>query len=213
MRAKSNHDFDTSQREVQEIRANWSVPEAVDQEVAERAKFDKLKTSIPNLVAWLKITDVDYPVVQGEDNEFYLNHDYAGNYNPLGAVFLEMENTPDFTDQNSIIYGHNVRSGKVFHSLTAYLDPGFVAQAPVIELLTASGMEIYEIRGIYDADPYDNFRSPHYEGEKWERFTHRWEEKNILKLPVPTSEEKLLTLQTCLDGDRRLVIHGVKIQK
>src|SRR5699024_3594744 len=169
VRIKSNHDFDQSQREVQLIRKSQGSAQINDPTAAEKEAFKELKSAMPSLVAWLNIprTDIDFPVVQGPDNEFYLNHDYAGNYNPLGAVFLEIENTPDFSDQNSIIYGHNVRSGKVFHSLTNYLDPNFLDQAPIIELLTSEGKKTYKIQSIYEADPYYNFRSPHYEDDAW----------------------------------------------
>lgn len=217
-RVKSDWDFEQSQREVQQIREDWSKnstevrksPE--DKRAEELQEFQELKTAMPAMVGWVRVpgTDVDFPVVQGPDNDYYLNHDYAGNYNTLGAVYLDMDNTPDFHDQNSIIYGHNVRSGKVFHTLTSYEDPEFVKTAPEIEILTPEGWNYYEIRAVYSADPYDNFRSPQYEGEAWKKFTSRWEERNILNNPVPEPGEKILTLQTCLDNNKRLVIHGVE---
>ena len=102
---KGNKDFERSQAEVQEVKRAWevkkeasSIEDGESSQAMEIEEFQDLKATMPSMVAWLTIpgTDIDFPVVQGKDNDYYLNHDYQGNYNPLGAVFLEMENTPIF---------------------------------------------------------------------------------------------------------------------
>lgn len=174
--------------------------------------FYLLKAEVPDLVAWLTIpgAEIDIPIVQGPDNVFYLNHDYLGNYNPYGAPFLDQGNDHNFKDQNSIIYAHNLPGQKVFGELPNYQDPDFLKKAPAIELLTGRGKVYYDIKCVYVVDPYANFRSFQYEELDWQTFTDRWLEKNILDLPTPRQEDHLLTLQTCLVTDERLVIHAVR---
>ncbi len=210
---KGDLDFQKGQEEIQAVKEDLNIEHASSRQ-AEIEKFNRLKAEVPHLVAWLSIpgAGIDFPVVQGSDNDYYLNHDYRGNYNPYGAPFLDKDNHSNFNDQNSIIYGHNVRDKKVFGELTNYLDPTYLKKAPVIELLTEHGKEHYAIKCVYVVDPYANFRSPHYEGQEWQTFTGRWEDQNILNLPAPKPEDQLLTLQTCAERDERLVIHGVKIK-
>lgn len=177
-------------------------------------KIQALQAEYPEIIGWITVpgTNIDHPFVQGEDNYFYLNHDFKGAYHAFGTVFMEKDNKPDFSDQNTILYGHNIRSGKFFHELTNYREPGFVEEHPYIEIQTIDGLSVYEIFAVYDADPYDNFRSPSYEGEAYDEFVNRIIETNEIDHPLPKTFDEILTLQTCLDNDRRLVIHGKKIK-
>lgn len=205
--------FTQDQKAIQLIKEDFSPP-ATDLHEADIEAFRRLQEEIPPLVAWLTIpgTTIDFPIVQGEDNQFYLNHDYQGQANPYGAPFLDMDNDRSFTDQNSIIYGHNDRSNLVFGSLKNYKDPSYWEQASMMELLTDHGKEYYRIQCVYVVDPADNFRSVRYDPEGWDTFTRRWEAKNLLSEPVPRVDDRLLTLQTCEKHAQRLVIHGVHVK-
>lgn len=200
-----------SSKDIQASQAGMQADRALSQE-AQIALFNRLKAEVPALVAWLYIpgANIDMPIVQGQDNAYYLNHDYRGKYNRYGAPFLDQANASDFSDQNSIIYAHNAPGEKVFGELTAYEDPSYLDKAPVMELLTSQGKSYYDIQCVYIVDPYDNFRSVQYEGQDWQTFIKRWQDKNILDFPAPQADDHLLTLQTCLITDERLVIHGVK---
>lgn len=78
-----------------------------------------------NAVAWIMFGDdneiINYPVMQGDDNAYYLNHAYDGTYNANGSVFMNTHNDADFRDMNTIIYGHNLRSGRMFGTFKHYL--------------------------------------------------------------------------------------------
>ncbi|MDO5715561.1 MAG: class B sortase [Tissierellia bacterium] len=184
-----------------------------DLDKMESSKIAYLKKDYPNIIAWIKIpeTGIDLPVVQGKDNIFYLDHDYKGNYDVFGTVFMEMANSPNFDDQNTILYGHNVRSGKVFHALHQYRDPNFVTKAPIIEVSNLKGLYRYKIFAAYIANPDDNFRTPNYGEEDFPIFYQRMVDKNLLNEELPTNFDKILTLQTCSDKNKRLIIHGIKI--
>ncbi|WBW49902.1 class B sortase [Peptoniphilus equinus] len=179
-----------------------------DEQDADRIRF--LQASYPDLVGWIAIegTDIDFPLMYSENNYFYLEHNYQGDYHPFGTPYIDAANRMDFTDQNTVIYGHNVRSGKVFHDLTSYMEKGFVDKAPEIAISTTRGILRYEIFAAYVANPYDNFRSPSYGTSSETAFLERIQKNNVLDKTVPNRVENFLTLQTCLDNDKRLVIHG-----
>ena len=118
--------------------------ENADAENADKVAAEKiaaLKKDYPDLVAWIEIpgTPLSLPVVQGKDNDYYLNHDIEKSRNALGVPFMDYRNKADFSDQNTIIYGHRVKNGKVFHPLLSYEDPAFVKTAPKIVVDTGKG--------------------------------------------------------------------------
>lgn len=221
--AMINARFDEELKEIQTQKAEKNTSQSMAQMISGKADEDdcneverirRLQASYPHLVGWIKIdgTNIDFPIMYSKNNYFYLNHNYKGKYHPFGTPYIDSGNRTDFTDQNTVIYGHNVRSGKVFHDLTKYMDRGFIEKAPQISISTSQGVLRYEIFAAYVADPYDNFRSPNYEGEAKTVFLTEIGKRNLLNKSVPRDVENFLTLQTCLDNNKRLVIHG-KLQK
>ncbi|MCL2491248.1 MAG: class B sortase [Coriobacteriia bacterium] len=89
--------------------------------------FEGLRSMNPDIVAWIFIpgTRIDYPVAHTDNNDFYLNHDFEGNPSDGGSIFLETLNSPDFTDMDSRIYGHNMFDGSMFGQLPRYRKPDF----------------------------------------------------------------------------------------
>ena len=81
-----------------------------------RVNFDALAAENPDTVGWVYVgaCDISYPIVQGEDNEFYLHQTFEKQANNSGAIFLDYENKPDFTDFNTFVYGHNMKNGSMF---------------------------------------------------------------------------------------------------
>lgn len=77
-----------------------------------------------NCIAWLEIDDttIDYPVMQGEDNLEYLNKDPYGNYSLAGSIFMDFRNSPDFTDEYNLIYGHHMSAGLMFGAFDKFTD-------------------------------------------------------------------------------------------
>lgn len=75
-----------------------------------------------NVAGWIMLGDtVNYPIMQGDDNSYYLKHAYDGTYNANGSIFMNSHNDLAFRDVNTIIYGHNLRSGKMFGTFKKYL--------------------------------------------------------------------------------------------
>ncbi len=100
--------------------------------------FDALLAVNSDIVGWIfcEGTAIDYPVLCGENNDVYLRRDYEGNANTAGSIFLEAQNRADFSDANTILYGHNMADGSMFAALQSWQDQAFYEAHPVIWLLT-----------------------------------------------------------------------------
>ena len=118
-------------REQVDIPAETST-ETEDENTVEGINFDALYTINPNVVGWIFIpyTTIDYPVVQGADNERYLRYTFSGQRNSSGAIFLDYRNNPDFSDPHTLVYGHNMQDGSMFSSLQDWNGDRFILHTP-----------------------------------------------------------------------------------
>lgn len=100
--------------------------------------FDELKKINPDIVGWVysEGTIIDYPVVQGKDNKYYLNHLFNGDYNESGSIFLDYTKDPGFDNRNSVLYGHHMRDGSMFASLMGYKKQKYYDKHKTIMLYT-----------------------------------------------------------------------------
>lgn len=125
--------------------------------------FDGLRVMNGDIVAWIQIPGigVDYPVVQGKDNEHYLHYTFDGKANKAGSIFLDYRNRSDFTDSKVILYGHNMKDGSMFSNLKKYQDdefrkeqgrvfiylPGKVLECEIVECRQVSMKDaVYEVK-------------------------------------------------------------------
>ena len=109
--------------------------EGEKQEETVTVDFASLQAINPDIVAWLRIPGVlEYPVVRGEDNSYYLNHTVQKTYNIAGSIFLDYRNERDFSDSKNIIYGHNMKDGSMFHVLRNYQDIDFFQEHTDMEI-------------------------------------------------------------------------------
>ena len=115
--------------EQQEVLSENYVQEDVEQEV-EKAElpidFEGLMEVNPEIYAWLRIpdTNIDYPILQHEDEDqsYYLSRDIYREANQAGSIYTEYYNHKDFMDPNTIIYGHNMKNGSMFHNIRYFTD-------------------------------------------------------------------------------------------
>lgn len=94
--------------------------------------WEERREKFPDIVGWISGAGMDYPVVQGSDNEYYLKHLADKTYNSVGAVFLDFRNSSDLSDKISVIYGHNVRDNRMFGALWQYSRQDFYEENPYI---------------------------------------------------------------------------------
>lgn len=100
--------------------------------------FAALRSVNEDVAGWIYCegTDINYPVLQGTDNNFYLSHTYDKTTDRAGSVFVEAFNAPGFADSNTIIYGHHMKSGSMFAALRNWADQEYYEEHPVWWLLT-----------------------------------------------------------------------------
>ncbi|MDD3279092.1 MAG: class B sortase [Lachnospiraceae bacterium] len=112
--------------------------------------FTKLQAENPDIYAWIQIPDtkVDDPIAQSAtDNSYYLNHTVAGDSGLPGSIYTENINKKDFSDNNTVIYGHNMRDGSMFGGLSQYMDSAYMQAHPQIIIYTPEHRYTYQVFG------------------------------------------------------------------
>jgi len=150
--------------------------------------------------------------MQGEDNTFYLEHAWDGSKNYTGAIFLECLNSSDYTDYNTIIYGHNMRNDAMFAALHWYRDQSLLKYCPYVYIRTDEGVLRYEVFAAF----YAPLESPTYglsfnqEETKVKFLAHSKENTEIQVEFEPELTDRILTLSTCTksNNDMRWVVQA-----
>ena len=116
---------------------------AEDMRAEDVVNFAALSAKNPEIKAWVTLNDtaVDLPVVQTTDNSFYLTHRFDEKRNKLGTPFIDAGNTGAFSDRNTVIYGHAVRSGAMLGSLWEYENPNYYQRHPELKLYLPDGRQ------------------------------------------------------------------------
>ena len=159
--------------------------------------WDALKAKNEDIVAWIYIPDCDisYPVVQGDDNAYYLTHTIEKQYNNNGSVFLDYQNNPAFLDDNSIMYGHSVEGGGMCTDLKKYADESFFNEHKTIYFLTPDAnyeCDVFVFAKTLDSSEYytRNF------GDGRESLLNTWK-TNALYVNEVDETKNFITLSTC----------------
>lgn len=164
-----------------------------------------------SMVAWLTIdnTNVDYPVMQGKDNNEYLNKDPFGDYSLAGSIFLDSRNNPEFDDYYSLVYGHHMEQGMMFGAIDEYLNEDYFNSHRTGSLVV--GKKTYKIRifSVLECEATEeSIFAPTENGN-----TLNYIKQHALFLDdtaLPKDNEKLLGLSTCKYPDTvdRTLIFG-----
>lgn len=167
--------------------------------------WEGLKAINQDLIGWLKIegTEISYPVVKGRDNEYYLKHTFEGNSNSAGAIFAEYTNNGDFTDCNTIIYGHNMKNGSMFGLLRKYFQKEADLPGKYIWICTPEKNYRYEIFSSHVVDAagevYTLFSEP---SEEFEAYLKSMVSQSYINFGIsPVKEDRIITLSTCTGND------------
>ncbi len=171
---------------------------------AMRASLTALKAKNPQVVGWIyaENTGIDYPVLKGDDNDYYLDHAYTGESLPIGSIFVDYNCKDTLSENmNTVIYGHNVVTGAMFHDVTKFLDPAFFA-ANKIYLYTMDGVFIYQPVSVYPTtDKYFYYRINFSGTSDFMTFAADVISKSAVKSGEKIGEgDQMLTLSTCTNG-------------
>lgn len=177
------------------------------------AHVNELKGKFPDIRGRIIVdgTEIDFPVVQGTDNDFYLDHDYDGSYYINGGVFIDYVHSGDFSDQNTVVYGHNVRIGYIFHDLDKFRDKDFAKKHSQIIIDTPIERRTFEVVCAMDVHVDADYRFYEYDDDEFEDYLNLIRESNILEgKPLPKKDDKILTLSTCSDLNDRFAVVAIE---
>ena len=176
--------------------------------------FDKLKKKNPDIVAYLRVkgTNIDYIVVKGKDNDYYLNHNLYKKYNIAGWIFANYINTFDENDKNITIFGHNTKDGSMFGTLNKVLKSDWQKNSDNLEitLITEKGEYKYKVFSTYSNKAEDYYISNSFDGDEYVKFLNTIKSRSNYNYGIEISQnDKILTLSTCSgDGSKRVVLHA-----
>lgn len=195
-----------------------SVNEGVDSAtiIMLKAKFAALRETNPDVIAWITVPDtlIDYPIVQTSDNDYYLDHSFTGAKLASGTIFADYRNESDLTDQNTVIYGHNMASGSMFANLAKFKGSGFFSRTPYIYVQTENGIYVYRVFSVYETNKYDPYiRTSFTSKNDFIEWVKSRQSKSLRKVSYKfDGDEQIITLSTCTNGfgdDGRLAVHAV----
>ena len=180
--------------------------------------FEALRENGPDIIGWLSLPDtaINYPVTQTDNNEYYLHHLYDGTYNKVGCLFADYENQADFSDRNTIIYGHNMRDGSMFAALNEYGGQGYYDGHPQMYLVTPDGGYVMEVFSAFEAKPAESgsdtspWRLSWKDDGAYTTWLSEMADRSVIETDVTvTSSDKVLTLSTCTPGSKsRFIVMG-----
>lgn len=172
------------------------------------------KTIVGNMVAWLSIddTEIDYPVMQGDDNDEYLQTDPYGEYSLAGSIFLDYRNSSDFTDDYSLIYGHHMEGGSMFGNLDHFTDEKYFKAHRTGEIYLNDvpyTLTFFAVLDSADATREELF-SPTECGRQ-QVLDYIKEQASIYLQPEEMEQDKIVALSTCKYPDTvdRTVVVGM----
>lgn len=154
----------------------------------------------------------NYPVVQGEDNSYYLKHLFSGEWNGSGCIFLDFRNDASFADRHSIIYGHHMKNGTMFTGIDKYKKQEFFDEHPVALLITPDKNYKVDFFAGYVAAPQDDAWEIGFTEAEFEVWLQNAADRSCFTSEVaPNISDHILTLSTCSYefDDARFVLAGV----
>mgnify|MGYP004542402855 FL=1 len=181
--------------------------------------FESLRKINTDVIGWIYVEALDgvsYPVVKGKDNDEYLHMTYEKNYNFAGTIFIDYENKSDFSDCNTLVYGHNMKNGTMFGQLKNFSkDDSAYNKSKYFWIFTPEKIYRYEIISAYttavDSDTYTLFKGP---GQEFVDYMNKIVSYSDIKTtPGELSvEDKIVTLSTCTGNEStRYVVQGKRV--
>lgn len=175
--------------------------------------FKELQAINDDTIGWIQVngTNINYPIVQTNNNEYYLTHAFNKTYNNAGWVFLDYRNNISNLDGNTIIYAHSRLDKTMFGSLKNVLTNGWLSDTNnfVIKLSTPNKNTLWQVFSVYRIPETSDYLEIKNSDEFASMLLNR--SKHDFKTNV-TGKDNILTLSTCYGNDERVVIHAKLIK-
>lgn len=202
--------------EKKELKSNENREDFPEMEV----DFKALREKNPDTVGWLYVGScgISYPIVQGEDNDYYMNHTFEGTVNSSGAIIMDYRDDKYLKDWNTFIYGHNMKNGSMFGSLKKLLnDETLYDSDPYIYVYLPGYIYRYKIFSYYKDKPDSKMYWTADTLQEYRQYIRDALSLSVRDLGVETSEENnMVTLVTCSGsgaGKMRFFVHGEFIDR
>lgn len=180
--------------------------------------WKKLHAVNPDIYAWIYIpnTEVEYPIVQHPSkDEYYLNRNLDGSFGKPGCIFTQHYNHKDFLDLNTVVYGHNMKSGRMFRTIHQFEDKKFFEENPYIYVYTEDRVLIYEVFAAYLSDDShilntNDLTTTEGYAQYLEKVYRESKSGNVRDDITVTAMNRILTLSTCAKrSNQRFLVQGV----
>ncbi len=177
--------------------------------------FDSLRAINPDCIGWIYSpnTSINYPIAQGTDNSYYLDHMYNGAANACGAIFMDYLNQNDFTDHNSILYGHHMKNGSMFAGLAGYAQQDYYDAHPALWIITpGEAHRVNLFAGFVTDAESDVWQVSFANDDDFQKWLDSVCRKSYFKSDiVPTVNDHIVTLATCSyeTATSRFVVMGI----
>lgn len=178
------------------------------------ADFKSLKTINEDVVGWINVpgTKINYPFVQTKDNEYYLKHSLDKSSNKKGWVFMDFRNDIDYLSKNTILYAHGLNNNQMFGSMRNVVKESWFKNKNnrIVKISTENSNQLWEIFSTYTILPETYYIKTRFESEKeYKDFIKKLKSRSYFDFDVNvTSEDKILTLSSCYNNEKRMVLHA-----
>ena len=207
------------EKELPDVPYNEDTSAEEGEEVREqRIAFEELKAQNEDVIGWIEIpdTEISYPLMQGDDDQYYLKHTFSGNKNSAGSIFVEYQNKPDLTDRHTIIYGHNMKNGSMFGGLKEYRNASYLVDHPMVYIDLEDGTHAYQIFSCYETPANSNTYTIGFASQpdgRYEQFVQTLKNSSAYDTGIDVSKnDRVITLSTCTKrSENRFVVHAKKV--
>ena len=167
----------------------------------DKANFTALAEINPDVAGWLSLegTVINYPVVQGTDNDYYLEHLFTRETNHTGCIFVDYRNAKDFSDRNTAMYAHHMRNGSMFAELEGYRKQEYYEAHQQLILQTPEGTYLAEPFAGLLTDGYSDYIQIEFaDDDAFLSYVAQMREQSTFQSDVTvTAEDRILTMSTC----------------
>ena len=175
--------------------------------------FNKLKQENKDTKAWISVnnTNINYPVVQASDNDYYLKHSYDKSVNKKGWIFIDFRNNIDNPDKNNIIYAHGLTNNMMLGSMRKTLKKEWYKNKDnhIIKVSTPNTYQLWQVFSNYTIEPEEYYITTDFSGDEFYYFINKLKSRSIYDYKVNVNaDDKILTLSSCYDNTRRMVLHA-----
>ena len=159
---------------INEIAESVTINEDTNEEKKYKINFEELKQKNSDTVAWLKVenTNIEFPIVQANNNSYYLTHNFDKKYNVAGWIFADYKNKLDGTDRNIVVYGHNMRDNSMFGSLKDVITEEWYnnEENKYITFVTENDYQTYQVFSVYQIKTEDYYIKTEFKNNEFTEF-------------------------------------------